>query len=1268
MEKIITVGLYERDIFYLQNIFDKYFPDFVFINNEIGTYSSQTIQNLQPAIVFLGNFSEDDFKKEFCSEPEAEKQINSVLHILVVEKGKAEFQKKGMIDCFDAILTIPFNETECVVLLKTLLRLHFYSAEKNNPELKKISLSLEQCKTQLKEYQKIGKMGSWVFDLNTGETTISEESYRIYGLDAGKEYTIKELQKVPLAEYRPMLDTAIDDLISGKKEYDVEFKIERISDGKFLDIHSVAEFDFVTNRIIGIIQDVTEKNKAHNESIENRERWVFALESAGDGVWDWNIKTNEIFFSDRWKIMLGYSPEEIENEYSEWEKRVHPDDLENVKKELKRSMKDEIPVFRNEHRLLCRNGTYKWIKSRGRVISFDEKGNPLRFIGTHTDITSQKEIELQLETTNFAVDNADIGIFQFEKNGTIKYVNKSGAQKLGYTVEELKGMPENKIDKNIKSGNSQTNGELLRQENNSTFYSTYIRKDGTEYPVEITVNYFTFKNQTFSFSFVKDISKLLKATEAIKENEERFRSVFESANDAIISADCNGQIMGWNRGAEKIFGFLYNEIMGENIGKIIPQNYREEHNTWMKRVVNGGSPKVIGKTLEFEGLNKSGTVFPVELSLANWETSKGMFFTAIIRDISSRKDIEEKLRKSEEKFRRIFSNHSAIKLLIDFENGKIVEANEAAVRFYGWPVTQITKLKVTDLNFLSFEEFKNDIEQAVITHKYFNERKHRKADGSVCNVEVYNSSIIIDGKEFIHSIIHDITDKKIAERQLKLLSRSVEQSPVSIVVTNREGDIEYVNSNFSKVTGYTIDEVFGKKPNILKSGKQSQRVYQELWKTILNNEEWKGELLNRTKSGELIWEDVSISPVVDENDEITHFVAIKEDITVKKRLFEELIRAKERAEESDRLKSAFLANMSHEIRTPMNGILGFAELLKTPGLSSEEKTQFIQIIEESGQRMLNTINDLIDISKIESGMMKVELSDVDVYLQQKYLYNFFKQEASNKGLKFTFNPDENNKDIQLYTDKEKFIAISTNLIKNAIKYTQRGSIEFGYSVQPDVTRFFVKDTGIGISKQYFDTIFERFVQADLSITRPYEGAGLGLSITKAFVEMLGGKIYLESERGKGSVFYFELPNSLNKSKEGVKAEDLPMESASDFFRNLTILVAEDDEIGKKYLKVLFENKCKKLILAENGVEAVERFAENKDIDLILMDIKMPLMDGYIATKKIREFNRDVIVIAQTAFAMSGDEEKAIQAGCDAYITKPINKDLLFQIIKKKLTD
>ncbi|MDA3882078.1 MAG: ATP-binding protein [Bacteroidales bacterium] len=386
------------------------------------------------------------------------------------------------------------------------------------------------------------------------------------------------------------------------------------------------------------------------------------------------------------------------------------------------------------------------------------------------------------------------------------------------------------------------------------------------------------------------------------------------------------------------------------------------------------------------------------------------------------------------------------------------------------------------------------------------------------------------------------------------------------------------------------------------------------------------------------------------------------DISSQIEIEKDLIKAKDKAEESDHLKSAFLANMSHEIRTPMNGILGFAELLRTPNLTGEEQQKYIQIIEKSGARMLNIINDIVSISKIESGLAEVNLTESNINDQIKYIYTFFKPEIDNKGIQFLYKTPLPFSKAIIKTDREKIFAILTNLVKNAIKYSEKGSIELGYHKKDKYLEFYVKDSGIGIDSTRQKAIFERFVQADVSDKHAFQGAGLGLSISKAYVEMLGGKLWVESQTGIGSTFYFTIPYTIELQEPVVNKNDTVNIKLK--VRNLKILVVDEDETSDLLLSIMLTKISRKILHARSGLEAIELCRNNPDTDLILMDIKMPVMDGYEATRQIRQFNKDVIIIAQTAYGLAGDREKVIEAGCNEYLAKPIRKNEFMSLIQR----
>ena len=425
-----------------------------------------------------------------------------------------------------------------------------------------------------------------------------------------------------------------------------------------------------------------------------------------------------------------------------------------------------------------------------------------------------------------------------------------------------------------------------------------------------------------------------------------------------------------------------------------------------------------------------------------------------------------------------------------------------------------------------------------------------------------------------------------------------ENSTIGLYRTAPDGKIILCNPTLLKMLEYaSVDEINSR--DIETEGYNPIYIRQEFKQRMESNGEVTGlEAFWKRKDGSLIYLSESARSIRDQLGNIIYYDGTVEDISERKKAQEELLRAKDKAEESDRLKSAFLANMSHEIRTHMNGILGFAELLKEPHLTDAEQQQYISIIERSGVRMLNIINDNVSISKIESGQMEVSITETNVNEQIEYIYNFFTPEVEKKRLLLLIKNTPPTNEAHIKTDREKLYAILTNLVKNAIKFTHTGSIEFGVEKKGSYLEFFVKDTGEGIRQQQKGIIFERFRQGGDLITRYNEGAGLGLSITKAYVEKLGGKIRVESEVGKGSIFYFTLPYNTETEAKTVNKDVSSGIGADNQIKNLKILIAEDDQPSEMLFIMTVKKICKVFLTAGTGLEAVESCRNNPDIDLV----------------------------------------------------------------------
>jgi PAS domain S-box-containing protein len=399
-----------------------------------------------------------------------------------------------------------------------------------------------------------------------------------------------------------------------------------------------------------------------------------------------------------------------------------------------------------------------------------------------------------------------------------------------------------------------------------------------------------------------------------------------------------------------------------------------------------------------------------------------------------------------------------------------------------------------------------------------------------------------------------------------------------------------------------------------------------------------------------IWLLVNAIPQFKEEDSIPYQVFTTfTDITSIKQTEQELKKAKEKAEESDKLKSAFMANMSHEIRTPMNGILGFADLLRSPNLSGESQKMYIDAINSSGRRMLDIINDLVDISRIEAGLIELKKESANISDLLSELALFFMPEAEKKNIDLRLNNELGKEPFIIETDKTKVAQIITNLLKNSLKFTEKdGFVELGCKIKDEYSLlFYVKDNGRGIRKEIQNKIFERFRQGDNS--GEHEGVGLGLAISKAYVELLGGKMKIESEPGRGSVFSFTLPYM--KASYQVNTQDVKQTNSIPMIR---VLVVEDDELNFVLLKELLSGIGISCLHARNGLEAITMVKKRSDIRLVLMDLKLPVMDGIEATREIKKIRPDIPIIAQSAYAGLAEIQLSYEAGCVDYITKPID--------------
>jgi PAS domain S-box-containing protein len=546
----------------------------------------------------------------------------------------------------------------------------------------------------------------------------------------------------------------------------------------------------------------------------------------------------------------------------------------------------------------------------------------------------------------------------------------------------------------------------------------------------------------------------------------------------------------------------------------------------------------------------------------------------------------------------------------------------------------------------------------------------------------------------------DITDRlkyleQIHEKE-ELYRTVVENTGTAIIIIEEDTTIRYVNEEFTRLYGASRGEIEGKlswTTFVDAEDLKRMKYFHDLRRVDPSKAPGSYDFRLINKRGESRYIHITIDMIPGTKRSVASFMDVTERRRAEQELMQknselsaaeeelkasneelweinkhierqnrELEEAKEKAQESDRLKSAFLANMSHEIRTPMNGIMGFADLLKNTDLSSNKRQQYLDIIQDSGKRMLNIINELIDISKIEAKQMEVKYEETNVYQLVDSIYAFFKPQAQKKGIYLTHKKGLKSSESIINTDKTKLTQVISNLIANALKFTSKGKVDMGFFQAGENLKFYVRDTGVGMKSETLTHIFDRFRQGDNGKEGINEGAGLGLSISRAYIEMLGGRIAVKSIFNKGTIFYFTIP--FERTEKKTKKAKRPGRSISSIGENKVILVAEDDDNSYILLAELLEGSGFKVLRAVNGKEAIETARKNSSIHAILMDTKMPEMNGLEATEIIKSFKPGLPIISQSAFASDHDREEAINAGADAYFSKPVSGEELLSVLRE----
>ncbi len=652
-----------------------------------------------------------------------------------------------------------------------------------------------------------------------------------------------------------------------------------------------------------------------------------------------------------------------------------------------------------------------------------------------------------------------------------------------------------------------------------------------------------------------------------------------------------------------------------------------------------------------------------------------MFFDGVIENITEQKESNEALLESESNLRAMLKaipdllfKLSREGIYLDFYTPSIEDILITKEKIIGHSIREYFSPEICKQIFSAIEIcVSTGVLQTIEYTILF--------DGSL---NYYEARIVPTKDNEVLSLARNITSRKKAEEKVNMLAQTINNILECVSITDINDRIIYVNPALIKTYGYNEEEILNKNISILRSSSVSEIQSNEIYNNTLKGG-WQGEILNIRKDGSEFPISLSTAVVNDDKGKSIAFVGVANDITHRKIAEQDLIKAKEKAEESDKLKTAFLANMSHEIRSPMNAILGFIRIIKEEERLSENGKQYIDLVSSSGAQLISVIEDILDTSKIQANQLRLSFREFDLNSLLIDLYTIYNVQVKEKYKKNTIllpptipYPSP----FVINSDDMRIRQILTNLLSNAIKFTSKGIIEFGYSVIIDdentFVQFYVKDTGIGLAPDALDLIFERFRQADDSYTRMYGGSGLGLAISKGLIELLGGKIWVESQEGSGSVFYFTLPLGGVLSQNNEKNFDDT--SVDEFVKRIdglnwsdkTILIVEDMQEIQYFLKRVLLKTGVNLLFAASAKEARAIFQISEKLDLILLDIRLPDGDGYELALEFKAKKPNIPIIVQTAYAMQGEKEKSQSFGCDDFITKPINSDLLLLKINNLL--
>ncbi len=1145
---------------------------------------------------------------------------------------------------------------------------------KDVTEQYRLNKELRESKEQYQSFFEEDLSGDYVATPDGKIINCNPSYLKMFGFDSFEEAKNFDSRKLFMSQ--DYLDGAIIRLKEKKKFVNFELEMKSKDDKRIFTIQNIiGKFNNAGNliEIKGYVIDNTERRKTVDALKASEEKFRNLFEGSLAVFLIINPETGKIIEAN-----------DAACKYYGWDKQVMIDEKyvtqintlteEETKAEMQNALNEKRNYFNFRHRL--RNGEIRDVEVFSGPILYAGRKFLYSII---YDVTEKKSAEKEIKLLAHALESVQESVSITDLNDNFLYVNKSFCKTFDYSKEELIGKnvsfvrpdaykPEvfqNLLINTIKGG---WHGEIPNKRKNGEIFPVYL----TTAPIKDEKG-----NVSSLIGISTDITELKRQQAAILENQYLLSEAQRTTNLGIWTRDYVKDNFIWSENLLEILGAKIeenNQSMDKFLTLVHPED-RKQVVDWIQSVV---TEKKHGE-IDFKVITSADEINFIYSTAEAFFDDEGKLMRIIgtAQNVTERKRAEEELRVREAYLSAIIENQPGLIWLKDTKK-RFLAVNNAFAVSCGLKTTDI--VDKTDLDIWPrelAEKYQADDDYVMQTAKSISVEELIDEKGEAKWFETFKTPVKDENGRIMGTTgySHDITERKAATEKIKFLAQALESVNECVTITDLNHNLTYINDAFCKVYGYSKQELIGEPiSKVLVDADINETEKEILNHTIKGG--WRGELINRKKNGEEFPIYLSTSNVLDEKGNVIALLGVTSDITEQKRVEESLTLAKEKAEEMNRLKSNFLANMSHELRTPMIGVLGFSDLLRDQ-LENPEQKEMVETIHSSGSRLMQTLNQLLNLSRIEANKVDIKLKEIDLGSFVLKSVKLFEGTAKNKNLfikaiiKSSF--------IIALLDEQLLDHILNNLINNAIKFTETGSVAVEVDAQIIDNKLWaiisVIDTGIGIPKDSFEIIFEEFRQASEGLNRSHEGTGLGLTLTKKYVQLLNGEIFVESTVGIGSKFTVRFPSiykpEMNAADRGTKEihaldrESLTMPKRQN--TKPTILLVENDETSMHFVRLILRNICE-IHFVESGEEAIKLCSEIK-YDLILMDINLGRgISGIQATQEIRKIKgcRKIPIVAVTAYAMEGDKEKFLEAGLTHYLSKPYDTQQLKKLVKNIL--